>query len=190
MIRAPILALGGLMLAGVAAAQDLPVGDPASGESLMPKCRTCHGADGIAKLMIAPNIAGEPASYLGAQLQAYRDGTRQNEMMSVIAKTLSDQDIADIAAWFTEQTPVSTLSADPGDAPAICTACHGADGIAVGEGVPHLAGDSEMYLTAQLQAFRDGTRGGDVMPGIAAGLSDEDIKVMARWYASIQLSVE
>lgn len=190
MIRSLKLALGGLMLAGVAAAQDLPEGDAMSGEALMPKCRTCHGMDGIAKLMIAPNIAGEPASYLGAQLQAYRDGTRQNEMMAVVAKPLSDQDIADLAAWFAIQTPVANLTANPDDAPGLCTACHGADGIAVGEGVPHLAGDSEMYLIAQLEAFRNGSRSGDVMPGIAADLSDDDIKAMARWYASIQLIVE
>ncbi len=181
---------GGILLAGTLHAQDLPAGDPARGEALMPSCRTCHGADGVAKLLVAPNIAGEPESYLAAQLVAYRDGERQNEMMSVVAKALSDQDIADLAAWYAAPSVTASVPGDPADAPAVCVSCHGADGIATVEGVPHLAGDPEMYLTAQLKAYRDSTRVHETMSAIAAPLEDGDIKAAARWFSSLSLAVE
>ena len=184
------LALGGLLLAGSALAQELPAGDAAHGETLIAKCRTCHGADGIAKLIIAPNIAGEPEAYLAAQMAAFRDGTRQNEMMSVVVKTLTDQDIADMAAWYASQSVVATLNADPSGAPELCVSCHGADGISVVEDAPHLAGDSAMYLAAQIEALRDGSRPSEVMNAIAADLTDEEIAAAAAWYSEIKLSVE
>lgn len=184
------MALGGLMLAGSAIAQDLPSGDPSHGETLIAKCRTCHGSDGIAKLVIAPNIAGEPESYLAAQMIAFREGVRKNEMMSIVVKGLADQDIADMAAWYASQTVVATLDADPSGAPELCVACHGANGISEVEDVPYLAGDSAMYLEAQLQAFRDGSRVNEVMNAIAADLTDDDIAAAVDWYSKVSLAVE
>ena len=63
-------------------------------------CTVCHGPDGISKVPDAPHLAGQPEQYLAAQLKAYRKKKRTNEIMNVIAKTLSDADIADLAAWF------------------------------------------------------------------------------------------
>ena len=63
-------------------------------------CIVCHGPDGISKVPDAPHLAGQPEQYLAAQLKAYRKKKRTNEIMNVIAKTLSDADIADLAAWF------------------------------------------------------------------------------------------
>lgn len=63
-------------------------------------CAVCHGEFGISILPLAPNLAGQPAIYLTEQLRAYRSGVRLNEMMSVIAKPLTDAEIADITAWF------------------------------------------------------------------------------------------
>jgi cytochrome c553 len=63
-------------------------------------CLTCHGANGIAVTPDAPHLAGQPAIYLEAQLKAYRSGARKHEVMQVIAKPLSDDDIAKAAAWF------------------------------------------------------------------------------------------
>ena len=63
-------------------------------------CTVCHGPMGIATLPQAPNIAGQPEGYLVEQLKAYRSGKRANEMMSLMAKPLSDEDITDLAAWF------------------------------------------------------------------------------------------
>ena len=63
-------------------------------------CQTCHGLDGLSRLPDAPNIAGHPVGYLERALQAYRSGTRKHEVMSVVAKTLSDDDIRDLAAYY------------------------------------------------------------------------------------------
>lgn len=74
--------------------------DPETGRALASKCRTCHGLDGIAKIPIAPHLAGENRIYIETQLKAFRSGKRQHEMMSVIAKNLSDEEISDLAAWY------------------------------------------------------------------------------------------
>jgi len=63
-------------------------------------CAVCHGPLGIAVLPTAPNLAGQPASYLADQLKAYRSGKRVNEMMTLIAKPMSDEDIAALSAWY------------------------------------------------------------------------------------------
>jgi cytochrome c553 len=74
--------------------------DAAAGRQKAAKCRTCHGLDGIAKIPTAPHIAGESQIYLQTQLKAFRSGKREHEIMSVIAKDMSDADIADLAAWY------------------------------------------------------------------------------------------
>jgi cytochrome c553 len=81
-------------------AQGSAAGDAASGRQKARKCQTCHGIDGIATLPTAPHIAGENAVYLSSQLEAFRSGTRVHEIMSLIAKDLSDEDIADLSAWY------------------------------------------------------------------------------------------
>jgi cytochrome c553 len=84
-----------LASAGSVSAQDL-----ATGRRKAVACQACHGLDGIAKLPEAPHLAGQPASYLERELNAYRSGARRNEVMSVVAKSLSDDDIRDIAAYY------------------------------------------------------------------------------------------
>ena len=187
MITRSVYVLAGLWLAGAAIAQE---GDPEAGQALARQCQTCHGRDGIARIPIAPNIGGEPAAYLANQLAAFREGTRVHEMMSVVAKGLSDQDIADLAVWYAGWQPVATLSAPAADAPQPCMACHGADGISRAADVPHLAGESVIYLETQLKAFRSGRRTHAVMSDIAAGLSDADIRALAEWYAAVDFTVQ
>lgn len=189
MIRVLTLVLGGALAAGTAHAQDLPDGDPAAGRKLAGQCRTCHGIDGYAKIPIAPHIGGEPAAYIASQLAAFRDQTRTHEMMSVVTKGLSDQAIADLAAWYALPTATATLTADPEMAPDQCTACHGADGISLAEDAPNLAGESTVYIATQLKDFRGGKRTHDVMTEIAAELSDANIREIAEWYAAIKLEI-
>jgi cytochrome c553 len=78
----------------------LAAGDIKAGRQKALQCQTCHGLDGLSKLPEAPNIAGNPEPYLVKQLDAFRKGERKNEMMSVVAQPLSDQDIADLAAYY------------------------------------------------------------------------------------------
>jgi cytochrome c553 len=74
--------------------------DPAAGKTKAAMCAVCHGLDGIGKNPDVPNIAGDPAVYITAQLKAFRDGARKHEQMSIIAQGLSDEDIADLATWY------------------------------------------------------------------------------------------
>lgn len=94
-----------LMLAGVGMVAG--VGDACaaqsaveSGRAKAKQCVVCHGELGIAVLPNAPNLAGQPEAYVVEQLKAYRAGKRANEVMSVIAKPLTDADIAELAAWY------------------------------------------------------------------------------------------
>jgi cytochrome c553 len=63
-------------------------------------CAICHGFDGVSQLPNAPNLAGQPEIYLQEALDAYRTGRRQHEMMTVVAKDLTDADVANLAAWY------------------------------------------------------------------------------------------
>jgi cytochrome c553 len=105
---AALVAFAGLA-AGVSGAA---AGDARLGKQKAAMCRTCHGLDGIAKIPIAPHIAGENEIYLQTQLKAFRSGKRQNEIMSVIAGQLSDADIANLAAWYASIQITATMPAD------------------------------------------------------------------------------
>lgn len=91
-----------MALCAVLLATALPAsaGDVAAGKARVGQCATCHGADGIAKMPDAPNLAGQNEAYLVKSLQDYRSGARQHEVMSVMAKGLSERDIADLAAYY------------------------------------------------------------------------------------------
>ena len=75
-------------------------GDLEAGKEKARACRVCHGIDGIAKIPIAPHLAGESQVYIETQLKAFRTGKREHEMMTVIAEGLSDEDISDLARWY------------------------------------------------------------------------------------------
>lgn len=183
-----ILLLGGLWSAGEVSAE--LAGDRDAGRKISGQCRTCHGAEGYAQIPIAPHIGGEPESYLREQLTAFRDGAREHEMMSIVAKGLSDQQIADLAAWYGGHTVRVEMAADPSGAPEACVSCHGADGVHQQEDVPNLAGETNIYIDTQLKAFRSGKRQHEIMSVIAADLTDAQIREYADWYAAVKLFVE
>ncbi len=74
--------------------------DPVAGQKLAGMCSACHGQNGLSTLPNAPNLAGQPAIYVTEQLKNYRNGNRKNEVMAVIAKPLTDEQIDDLAAWY------------------------------------------------------------------------------------------
>jgi cytochrome c553 len=92
-----LIALAVLTLAGSAPAA---AGDVAAGRRKALQCQTCHGLDGLSKLPEAPHLAGQPERYLVKSLDEYRKGIRNDEMMTLVVKDLSDQDIADLAAYY------------------------------------------------------------------------------------------
>ena len=90
-----------LALAAALAATPLPASaDAAAGRGKAQMCTPCHGANGLAVAPNTPHLAGQPEPYLAEQLKAYRSGKRAHEVMGVVAKPLTDVDIADLAAWF------------------------------------------------------------------------------------------
>ncbi|MBF0401332.1 MAG: cytochrome c [Magnetococcales bacterium] len=92
--------LGVLLASACAAAPAFAAGDAAAGKAKAGVCFACHGPDGISKTDTNPNLAGQKAAYLVAQLKAFRDGKRVNPMMTAPTKPLTDADIDNLAAFF------------------------------------------------------------------------------------------
>ena len=91
-----LVAAGVLWLSGAPAS----AADAIAGKARAQACAVCHGALGLSTLPDAPNLAAQPAIYVSAQLRAFRSGERRHEVMNVIAKPLTDDDIDNLAAWF------------------------------------------------------------------------------------------
>lgn len=89
-----------LLLGLLAATSSIAQAQATAGEIKARTCAACHGPLGIATMPDTPSIAGQPERYLSEQLKAYRSGKRSHEVMSLMAKPLSDDDIANLAAWF------------------------------------------------------------------------------------------
>ena len=110
--KTPTFLLLGLAAGAVAAtgpSAPAAAADAAAGRQKARQCQTCHGIDGIATIPIAPHIAGESQIYLETQLKAFRSGKREHEIMSVVAKDLSDADIADLSAWYASIKITATM---------------------------------------------------------------------------------
>jgi len=134
-------------------------------------CAACHGASGRSDLPLTPVLAGQPSFYAITQLFLYREGRRDNEGMTAVAKTMTDDDMRGFADFIGTLPPVPAPPATtPPDAARIdrarslaqqykCVFCHGAD-FSGGQQVPRLAWQHEDYLRHALQGFRTGTRAG------------------------------
>jgi len=195
-----LLTLG---VTGVAqAAGTALVGDAAAGQAKTVVCGACHGPDGNSMAPNFPKLAGQGDKYLLKQLHEIKDGKRQVLEMTGLLTNLSDQDLADIAAYFASQKG-SVGAADPkivarGEAlfrggnlekglPA-CTGCHSPNGTGnAAAGFPHLGGQHAQYIAKQLTDFRKEEAGrandGDAMTmrTIARKLSDEDIAAVSSY---------
>ena len=97
MMLVSLLAPAGLLLAP---GNPVHAGDVKAGAAKAITCQACHGLDGLAKTPDAPNIAGQTEPYLITQLQAFKTGLRKNDAMSVVTPPLSDQDLEDLAAYY------------------------------------------------------------------------------------------
>ncbi|MCU1753556.1 c-type cytochrome [Pseudomonas helleri] len=188
-------------VSGIAqAASTALVGDAAAGQAKTAVCGACHGPDGNSMAPNFPKLAGQGDRYLLKQLHEIKDGKRQVLEMTGQLNNLNDQDLADIAAYYASQKS-SVGAADPalvargeelfrgGDLqkglPA-CTGCHAPDGQGnAPAGFPHVGGQHASYIEKQLTDFREGDRTNDgdsmIMRGIAAKLSNKDIKALASY---------
>jgi cytochrome c553 len=117
-------------------------------------CASCHGIAGLPHDTDVPIIWGQQAGYLEKQLRDYRAGDRDNQIMSSIAESLTDADIAALSTWFANQPwPTPAPSATAATTP--CGACHQVPAVA---GMPRLAGQQPAYLQTTMQEFANGTR--------------------------------
>ncbi|GAB3026074.1 c-type cytochrome [Bowmanella dokdonensis] len=187
----------------------LPVfaeGDAEAGKAKSATCAACHGADGNSAVDMYPSIAGQHASYLVKQLQEFRLGSQTNgeegrydPVMSGMAAPLSDQDILDLAAYFTDQkakpmaapeeviddASILYLGGNPEEGITACAACHGPRGDGVGLAkFPDISGQHTAYIKKQLLDFRAGKRTNDMngmMRDVAMRLSDADIELLSKY---------
>ncbi|WP_167386747.1 c-type cytochrome [Aeromonas cavernicola] len=183
-------------------------GDAAAGQTKAAVCAACHGPDGNSLLDMYPKIAGQHASYLKKQLvelKAAASGQpgRVAPVMGPMALPLSEQDMDDLAAYFSAQkvTPIAVpddaaeagktlyMGGDISRGLAACTSCHGPRGSGVEQAkYPNLAGQHPAYIKDQLTKFRAGARDNDpnsMMRDVAKKLTDQDIEVLAKYVAGL-----
>lgn len=182
---------------------NISAGDAAKGKEKAVACVACHGNDGNSPLAINPKLAGQNEKYLIKQLQDFKSGTRANATMQPMASMLSEEDMANVAAYYASQkvqhaaVPEEYIalgeklyrSGDSDrDIPA-CMACHGAQGYGMSAaGFPALGGQHPDYTKAQLMAFRNGDRNNDannVMRDVVAKMSDKQIEALAYYLAGL-----
>ena len=89
-----------ILLAAAFATGPVAAGDAQAGREKAAACNACHGIDGISPNPLWPNLAGQKAAYIVKQMKAFRDGQRQDALMTPMSAGLSDQDIADLAAYY------------------------------------------------------------------------------------------
>lgn len=181
------------------------MGDPEAGKAKSQTCAACHGADGIGTAPENPNLAGQVPGYISAQLARFKSGVRANPIMRGMASGLSQQDMADLDAYF------SSLPGKQGAVPedkaaaakrggrvfrggdeslniAACMGCHGPSGKGIPTRFPRLAGQKQTYLVNQLRAFKTGEResDGNIMNDIAFLLSDKQMDELAVFMHALQ----
>lgn len=166
-------------------------GDAARGARLGYTCLGCHGILNYKNTYPnyrVPKLAGQSPSYIVIALQAYRNQERGHATMHAQAATMSDQDMADVAAYLAGTPVQSKPDARPvGTAPeaaAVCVSCHGNDGVGITPEYPTLAGQHEDYLQRALLDYKRGGRKNAVMAGFVGTLSEADIKALAAYYAA------
>ena len=187
-------------------------GDAAAGKSKAVTCSACHGAEGNSVSPLWPNIAGQNANYIVAQLKAFQSGEndapalRSDPLMTSMAMPLSDEDIRDLAVYFeglpgavnsvADEKTVTRAEAlyrggNNESKAAACLACHGPAGRGNPAAIyPALNGQHAAYTAKQLRDYASGGRKSDgkthIMRDIAGRLSDEDINAIASYVQGLK----
>ncbi len=178
-----------------------PAGDVAAGKIVAASCAACHGTGGISPAAGVPHIAGQHASYIQGALMAYQTGARKDDRMQQAVAELSEQNIADVAAYYAGLTGFSSRPKEPEAASAaeadqdpfasvrtltaMCAGCHGEDGNSEAPGTPSLAGQHDNYLLTAIQAYEDGTRAEPMMHALTQALSRSQAEDIAYFYAAM-----
>lgn len=171
-------------------------GDAARGAVLGQTCAGCHGIPGAFNAQpayLVPKLGGQNADYIEVALQGYRRGTRGHDTMQAQASSLSDQDIADVAAYFAAfegepdraKTGATPEQIEAGRTKAAtCVACHGPEGVAAAPQWPNLAGQHESYLLQAITQYKNGKRVDMVMNPMVAALDEAAIEELAAFFSA------
>lgn len=198
-----ILIVVGLMMFANSTVQ--AAGDASAGQGKAAVCAACHGAEGISSIPINPNIAGQVPGYIAAQLKAFKSGERVNPIMAGQAAALSDENMIDLDAYYASlpakataiMTDEDIALAEAGRAIyrggfaergiSACMSCHGPSGHGIPKNYPRVSAQHKEYLESQLLAYKKGQRKGfnDIMPNIAFGLSELQIKQLAAYMSGL-----
>jgi cytochrome c553 len=202
-----VCAVAGMTLAALQVqAESLVDGSAEAGKNKAITCAACHGAAGISANPLWPNIAGQSAPYLVAQLKAFKDGARNDALMTSQVMMLSEQDMADLAVYFESLRGPAQAVADPdlvskGEAlyrggevskeVAACMACHGPSGAGnPAAKYPAIKGQHAAYTAKQLRDYASGARASDgktrVMRDIAGKLSEDEIVALASYVQGLK----
>ncbi|WP_058616032.1 c-type cytochrome [Tepidimonas taiwanensis] len=199
-----VVASATVLLASVSHAQTA-AGDVKAGEAKAAMCIGCHGIPGyqnsFPEIHRVPMISGQTAGYISAALQAYRKGDRKHPTMRGIAGSLTDQDIADLAAFYSAHNAGVTAPEQPKAPPAAvaallekgaCASCHGANfSKPIDPSYPKIAGQHADYLFVALKSYNvQGNpyigRANPIMGGITQQFSNAELKQIANYLATVQ----
>jgi cytochrome c553 len=162
-------------------------------------CAACHTSDGNSGNPTYPALAGQSPEYIAKQLREFKSGARKNAVMAPNAAKLSEDDMLNLAAYFSAQQPKPRQAKDAsliaegqkifkggnaGSGVPACASCHGPSGAGIPSQFPRLAGQHSKYVVSQLKNFRSGDRtndGGKMMEVIARKLTDQEMKAVAEY---------
>jgi cytochrome c553 len=192
-VRTARLAFACLLLAAAGAA---PAQDIEAGRAKAQACAACHGADGNSPTPEVPSLAGQTWRYLYIQLRDFKEGRRNNPLMSPMAQPLSREDMIAIANFYAAQPlKPSTFKVDDAKAlrgkakaeETLCTMCHLGGFLGQNE-IPRVAGQQYDYIVAQLKAFKARTRTNDAgtMTSVAQTLSETDIENLGHFLTGMR----
>ena len=176
-------------------------GNATEGQTKSAACQGCHGPDGNSFSPDWPNLARQNAAFLAKQIHDFQSGARQDPTMNTMVLGLGEQDIRDIAAYFSAQT----VTADPASQSPLgkkiyaggnsyshvpaCAGCHGPNGVGNGPGgIPHLAGQKPGYVAKALRDFKTGARSNgrnQIMRDIASKMTEKEIDAIALFLAGM-----
>lgn len=197
-MRQPRTVLGAAVAALLLACSAPAAAGAEEGRAKAAACVACHGENGNSVNPAFPSLSGQPKQFIVSSLFQFREGKRENEIMSPLASKLSNADMNDLAAYFSAQpalapqhqtAPANVEKGRQLSAQHNCVACHAAN-LMGQQHIPRLAGQQKDYLRAQLISFKASKRGemDGVMTSAAQALSADDIDVLADYMAGLPVT--
>jgi cytochrome c553 len=194
-VSPPRILYAGFCALTLAAAPALAYDAEAGRQKAEAECAACHGKGGVSQQRNVPDIGGQRNDYIVLSLFQMRNGHRPSEVMGPIVRQLTDNDLGNLAKYYSSLKPWLAIRQSSAEAaasgPALtlqrnCVQCH-APGLLGQESIPRIAGQRTKYLTAQLQGFHAGTRGDidGTMSAAVKDMTDAEIAILADYISGL-----